>query len=187
LLFTFSNLSTLIDFDDADLEPIARADGKIVRHPCLVPKLRPGRLGDVFSDPVNYFGQYYFPNGLQTDGHALMAAHKLFPRVANIFHELKINTQMGFNPGHGADVGIECNELANGMFTIFFEPDFEAIDFGLSMILSPASMLADAASTQVKLGLKIVRVSVDAGQPAFIFGGQKGSRLEIGELILDTP
>jgi hypothetical protein len=187
-------------------------------------------LGDVFSDPVTYFGQYYFPNGLQTDGDALMAAHKLFPRVANILHELKINTQMGFNPGRGVDVGIESNELANGMFTIFFEPDFEAIDFGLSMILSPASranlglvlipfgnlnfsktisdwqyhfsltagteafalgpegatMLADAASTHVKLGLKIVRVSVEAGQPAFIFGGQKGSRLEIGELILDT-
>lgn len=230
LAFYILHLLTLVDFDDVDLEPIARADGKIVRHPCLVPKLRPGRLGDVFSDPVNYFGQYYFPNGLQTDGDALMAAHKLFPRVANILHELKINTQMGFNPGRGVDVGIESNELANGMFTIFFEPDFEAIDFGLSMILSPAAranlglvlipfgnlnfsktisdwqyhfsltagteafalgpegatLLADAASTQIKLGLKIVRISVDAGQPAFIFGGQKGSRLEIGELILDT-
>ena len=139
IAFHILHLLTIVDFDDKDLQPIAASNGKLVRYPCLVPKLKPGRLSDVFSDTANYFSQYYFPNGLHTDGDALMAAHKLFPRVANVLHELGINTQMGFSPRRGVDLGVESNELANGMFSIFFEPGFEGIDFGLSMILSPAS------------------------------------------------
>lgn len=140
LAFNILHLLTLVDFDNDDLNVVARADGQIVRHACIFPKLKLGRLPDVFGNTREYFSQYYFPNGLQTDGDALRAAHKLFPRIAEILHSLKINTQLGFNKNHGVSFGDECNNLANGMLSVFFEPgDDPDIDFGLSLALSPAS------------------------------------------------
>ncbi|HEY5968842.1 MAG TPA: DUF6603 domain-containing protein, partial [Chitinophagaceae bacterium] len=139
IAFHFLYLLTLVDFDPADLRTISRADGKIIRHMCMMPKLKLGRIKDVFSKPEEYFKQYYFPNGLQTDTDALLAAHKLFPRFGHILNELGINTQMGFNTKSGMDVGVESNELAKGMFTAFFEPNYENINFAVTLALSPAS------------------------------------------------
>lgn len=139
IAFHILYLLTLIDFDDADLNPVVLPDGTVVRHPCLFPKFKTGRITDVFSKPETYFKQYYFPNGLQTDADALIAAHKLFPRIANILNELGINTQMGFNTDSGMDLGVESNVLAMGMLTVFFEPNYEKVNFGVSLALSPAS------------------------------------------------
>ena len=139
IAFHILYLLTLIDFDDADLNPVVLPDGTVVRHPCLFPKFKMGRVTDVFSKPKEYFKQYYFPNGLQTDADALIASHKLFPRIANVLNDLGINTQMGFNTESGVDMGVKGNELAMGMLTVFFEPNYENINFGVSLALSPAS------------------------------------------------
>jgi hypothetical protein len=46
---------------------------------------------------------------------------------------------MGFNTLSGMDLGVESNELAKGMLTFFFEPNYEKVNFGVSLALSPAS------------------------------------------------
>ena len=91
LTFDSLYLLTLVDYDNADLVPVTRADGKIVRHSCIFPKMKLGRISEVFGNPREYFSHYYFPNGLQTDEDALMAAHKLFPRVQALLQALNIN------------------------------------------------------------------------------------------------
>src|SRR5690606_34686520 len=140
LLYDIAVLLTLVQGEER-LDAITDASGKIIRHPAIIPVLKPGRLTDLIEDPINLLQEEYFPNGLITDSDAIIAANKLFPRIARILEHFGINTVFGFSKEHGIDFGEHGKILNAGMLTAFGEMDVdgEDLEVGLTLSLSPAS------------------------------------------------
>jgi len=95
VVYDFLVLLTLIRGTER-LEPITDTSGKIIRHPVIIPVLKPGRVSDLIKNPVDLLREEYFPNGLKTDHDAIIAANKLFPRIARIMEHFGVNTVFGW-------------------------------------------------------------------------------------------
>jgi hypothetical protein len=140
VVYDFAVLLTLIRGIER-LDPIADANGKVIRHAAIIPVFELRRLSDLISDPVTLLGEEYFPNGLKTDTDAIIAANKLFPRIARILEHFGIITVFGFSKEHGIDFGEHGNILNAGMLTAFVETDVDGQqqEFAVTLSLSPES------------------------------------------------
>lgn len=135
LLYHLSVLLTLIQ-GEKRLEPILDKDGKLIRHPKVVPVLQLKRFSKLLQDPIKLLREEYFPNRLQTDKDAIIAANKLFPRIANLLKEFDVNTVFGYAPYHEVDFGEVGNKIMAGTLTIFTETGIGNQDLGLALSLS---------------------------------------------------
>ena len=133
-------LLTLLDPAEEQPPGVVRVqDGRAVRAPFQVDRLRFHRLLGLLRDPVATLRSEYV-NAMATDDDASAMAAKLFPRVRGLLRELGRSCRYGFNPGDKSLLGDAAPLMAHALIIYVVDPlnDPEA-EAGLVVSLSPAS------------------------------------------------
>jgi hypothetical protein len=100
------------------------------------------RINDLLTDPLEVLSaEYLKPQGLVTAQDAKAVADKLFPRLAALLTDLGFQAVYGVKPESGPNLGVVGDQLAEGMLTVFLQPDFEVENrYGVTLALSPRDL-----------------------------------------------
>lgn len=115
-LYRFLELTGVLAYKAAE---VVLLNGVIIHYPYKSIHFYFESLGELFSNPSDYFKEMYWPNGIPDVNEANQVAQRLFPKIANLLATLDVNAFNG--RGIGPEIlSPEEEDRLKGLMTLMF-------------------------------------------------------------------